>query len=614
MTFDPFVLPFSIGLLVLLIMLGVKFIRWIKALPAEDSKRASQSFFTRKSLKALEEVFLESLIHRSMFRQNKMLGFMHMSFAFGWFMLILIGNIESRVISGAHINPPYYPIFMRFFFHDQRILPFEQILIPGFFRFTMDLFLLLVLSGLVLALFKRVRSKWFGLRKATTQLPLDRIALTTLWFIFPLRFLAESFTAATWHSGSFLTNSMGYFLRDFLPEAPLAYVSWWLYSLSLGVFFVTLPFSRYMHIPAEILLIFLRNYGISTSKELSSFSEIEINSCPRCGVCIDQCQLNSETGNSGVMPLNFLRSLRTKQSDTKAVFDCLVCGRCQEVCPVGIGINAVRTAQRNAETTYSSPDFSYLPHKNIPQTDVLYFAGCMTHLTPSIKKAMVKILDHSGDNYRFMDADGTICCGRPLMLAGKPEEARELMLRNKHEIESSGAKTLVTSCPICLKIFRDEYQLNINIIHHSQYIAQLIEDRKIELSKTEQILTYHDPCELSRGCNITEEAREVLQKTGTLSEIHENRNQSLCCGGSLGSIGLSAHDRKKITQSVLTQFYSTKAEILVTSCPLCKKTFAGESEIPVKDLSEIVSASLLSGISAKKDVEIQKKESYATTV
>ena len=67
--------------------------------------------------------------------------------------------------------------------------------------------------------------------------------------------------------------------------------AWWFYSSCLGIFFVALPFSRYMHIFTEIPLIFLRHYGLRSGEKESSFDHFQIEACSRCGVCIDPCQL-----------------------------------------------------------------------------------------------------------------------------------------------------------------------------------------------------------------------------------------------------------------------------------------------------------------------------------
>ena len=142
MTFDLFVLPFFLGLIALMVMLSVKYTRWIKGFEPADKDLLRKGIFSKKSLNAAGEVFMESLLHRKMFRRNALLGYMHMSFAFGWFLLIVCGNLESRIYSKVHLNPPYYPIFLKFFVADEHILKHELMSIPGVFRLLMDMFLL----------------------------------------------------------------------------------------------------------------------------------------------------------------------------------------------------------------------------------------------------------------------------------------------------------------------------------------------------------------------------------------------------------------------------------------------------------------------------------------
>ena len=66
---------------------------------------------------------------------------------------------------------------------------------------------------------------------------------------------------------------------------------------------------------------------------------------------------------------------------------------------------------------------------------------------------MISLLETAGVNYWFMDEWGGLCCGRPMMLAGHQEQADIMIEKNRKLIVESGAKTLVTSCPICYKVF-----------------------------------------------------------------------------------------------------------------------------------------------------------------
>lgn len=595
MTFDLFVLPFFLGLLFLLVVLFVKYSRWIAMMDASDRIKAGMALFSFGLLKTIKEIFLESFLHRRMYKRNPLLGYMHMSFALGWFLLIVMGNLESRVYSGGHINPPYYPIFLKFFIHDKRVLPFEIFTIPGIFRFTMDLLLLFVLSGLVLALFKRTRSRWFGMKRTTKHNGFDKWAITSLWLIFPMRLLAESLTAGVYQGGGFLTNTLGNILAAFLPEKMLAYPAWWAYSTMLGVFFVTLPWSRFMHIPTEILLIYLRNAGISQGKYPGSFGEIEVRACPRCGVCIDVCQMN-EAGLTGSTAVYFLRSIREKQPDVQLNANCMVCGRCLEACPVGIDTLGLRVGARSVDNNIFVSDFTYLDSqpKVIQYADVVYFAGCMGHLTPGVKNAMLQIFTEAGINYNFLDQDGSICCGRPLKLAGLQEAADKLVAENTGKLLDTHAKILVTSCPICYKTFNNDYELNgMQVMHHSIYMEKLVNEGKISLQAQNLLAVYHDPCELGRGSGIYEQPRNLLAQIAEVADVAEERVNSLCCGGSIGDLSMNATQRNVIRDGALRILCESQPDVLVTACPLCKKTFESANQVEVKDIAELVAESMV---------------------
>jgi Fe-S oxidoreductase len=235
---------------------------------------------------------------------------------------------------------------------------------------------------------------------------------------------------------------------------------------------------------------------------------------------------------------------------------------------------------------------SFLPASNGAKTDLLYFAGCMTHLTPSIIQSMLGIFRKAEINYRFMDEEKTVCCGRPMMLAGKEIQAREMMDNNRQRIEASGAKTLVTSCPICYRVFKEEYNLKINVVHHTTFLLDLIKTGKIPLQSYFHKVAYHDPCDLGRGTNEYTAPRELLGKVSDLVAVDHQNNDSLCCGGSLGMFAMPQSQRDEITKEALKNLLKYSPEIVATGCPLCKKTFSKFSSVDVKDISEIVYESI----------------------
>lgn len=601
LVFNWFVVPFTVGLVFLLVTLAVKYTLWVKNLPAEERAKARKGLFTFKTLAAIREVFMESLLHRKIFKINPLLGYMHASLAFGWFLLILVGNWESRIFYDGHMSPPYVPIFFRFFNPNT-----EGFQYGGFFSFVMDLLLFIVLTGVALAWTKRMYSRLMGMKKTTVLKLGDRMAMASLWFIFPLRFLAESFTSANAGGGNFLTATSGHFFGSFLPTQVLAYPAWWAYSISLGVFFVSVPYSRYMHIPTEVLLIFLRKYGVSEKKELTSFTRVEVSSCSRCGVCLDPCQMAASANMKGVQSVYYLQNVRNNETCDDQSLNCLMCGRCDNICPVGVDIKAIRLAGRKQQALQKEEVYNYIPDISKKKADVVYFAGCMTHLQPSVKKSMVELMNAAGEKFWFMDEEGSVCCGRPMMLSGKETQARELMARNKAAIEASGAKTFVTSCPICYKVFKEEYNLDIEVLHHSQYLLQLVDDKKISVNRQHIKAVYHDPCELGRGSGIYEQPRELLAKTMELTLPAQERENALCCGGSLANVKITSEQRRMITKDAINILTASNPDLLVTGCPACKRTFAQSAPVQVMDIAEVLSKSLV-----RKDyyLEMEVKES-----
>ncbi|HQG63446.1 MAG TPA: (Fe-S)-binding protein, partial [Bacteroidales bacterium] len=222
----------------------------------------------------------------------------------------------------------------------------------------------------------------------------------------------------------------------------------------------------------------------------------------------------------------------------------------------------------------------------------LYYAGCMTHLTPAIKKAMIRILDASGLNYRFLDEAGGVCCGRPLMLAGKDKEARELINFNSGLIRDSGARILVTSCPICYKVFRESYYLEVELMHHTQFIKMLIDEDMLRLRFLRKKVVYHAPCDLGRGSGIYDEPKDVLRHVARLQPTGFDDDDSLCCGGSLGNTRISYRQKNKIAADAASALTKGNPEILATACPLCKKTFTTVTDTRVADIAEIVAEAI----------------------
>lgn len=586
--FDWFVLPFMIGMVFVLGYCVMGVIKVLYQLSMNERKQFMLSLINPMIiLRNIRDVFGDCLFHVKLWKRNRLLGYMHSSIAFGWFMLIVLGHVEVTLFIPQRIHFLYFPVFFNYFVEE-----IESSMIHSAMFFLMDFFLLVVLSGIALAVFKRMHSMVFSMRHTTQPSFVNRIGLYALWSIFPLRFLAESFTAHL-SGGSFLILPVNWLVRQLFGDDPQVLVLWWAYSVALAVFLIVLPFSRYMHIPAELFLIPLRNAGIKLSNARYGFAKVQVLSCPNCGVCIDACPMSADKASIKDSTVYLTRQLRcgNEQRIAEISDKCLLCGKCQAVCQVGVDGAELRIHVRSERKYGISPDYSSINSRNLIGSEgkVLYYSGCMSKLVPTIGKSMTSIFRSAGVDYNWMDQDGGMCCGRPMYMSGRIEESKQIVQKNEDAILAHGAKTLVVSCAICFRMFKEKYNLpGIRIVHYIHYIEELLSSGRIKLDRSDICYVYHDPCELGRGCGMYEEPRKLLGRIAGIAEAEKNREESICCGGSLGSLSLGFSKREKITRASLYNLYTSNADAIATACPLCQATFAKYADRPVWDIAEIV--------------------------
>ena len=596
--FDLFVLPFCIGVLALLVISVVKYWLWISKFDGRQRVVVLRNMLSWKFLPAVWEAVRESLLHWRITKHNVILGYMHRSLAFGWFLLIVVGAVQA-ILACPDGHPFYVAIFFNYFEpRSPKVVPFAQ---APLYAALMDALLLYVLSGLFLAMFKKIWSKPLGMKKTTKHNLTDRVTKAALWSIFPLRLLAEGATSANYHNGGFLVSAVGDLFTAMGFENPVfEYQLWLFYSLALGIFFSLMPFSRYMHIFTEVFLIYFRNLGVTEGHKKTGYSMFEMSACSRCGICIDNCPINRELDISNIQGVYLLQTVRNKDLWHRAeaiANNCMVCGRCSEECPVGVDLATIRRQVRTeSNRSVDNPHgYGYLakvhPFNAIGR--VAYFGGCMSRLTPGITEAMEKIFQAAGQPYWYVDKEQSICCGRPLLQQGFIRQADSLRRKNQEMFAQSGATLLVTSCPICYQSFVKEYNLNIPVMHHTEYIKSLIADGRIKVSKGAQSVTYHDPCELGRGCGIYEPPRTVLKSVATLLPIKEEAGKSLCCGFNLGNTTLGVEQQALIRNAALDNLLAPSPDVVATACPMCKKAFARADRAPVMDVAELVAKQLV---------------------
>lgn len=230
------------------------------------------------------------------------------------------------------------------------------------------------------------------------------------------------------------------------------------------------------------------------------------------------------------------------------------------------------------------------------KSEIGYFIGCVSSYSGragTLVEDFLTIIDKVNEEIQVFSSEEW-CCGNPFLLGGDIESAKQLMKHNVDVIKKRGIKTLVLSCAGCYRVFKNEYPkilgevLPFNVINHSQYLLNLIKEKNIILkSKNNEIVTFKDPCELGRHCDIYEEPRKVLEmvKGIKLVEMKETKENAMCCGA--GGLVKANHPdlAKAICNKLIDQVEETNAEYCINACPSCLNNidqFVKEKKLPIK--------------------------------
>jgi Fe-S oxidoreductase len=368
---------------------------------------------------------------------------------------------------------------------------------------------------------------------------------------------------------------------------------WIAYSVALGGFFIALPRSRYMHILTEIPHILLNKAHVQAFQDKGA-TEFQLHACSSCGICLNSCQMTNYERYQG-QNYYFIRKIReANETCMDSTMNCLMCGRCAKDCPVQVDTLALRMNERIMLNDNINYDFSYNDFREYKTTPsrIVFFGGCMTHLTPGIISSMKKIFDFYGEDYVMVDETENICCGRPVYLSGQKQAYYEIVKQTRERILACQPKLIVTSCPICLNSFRNYYFFPVPVIHHTQYLESIIKQGSLLPERSELKTIYHDPCELGRALGIYREPRFVLRHIVKLQNHIYKKNDGLCCGGSVADLEMDFADKQNIATDAVRQLIQPDTRLLATSCPLCKITFKASNIIPVRDIAEIYAESL----------------------
>lgn len=242
--------------------------------------------------------------------------------------------------------------------------------------------------------------------------------------------------------------------------------------------------------------------------------------------------------------------------------------------------------------------------------DILFWVGCAgsyDQRAQKITKAFADILTKTGISFAVLGKE-EMCTGDPARRAGNEFMFQMMAYQNIQVLNNYGVKKIVTTCPHCFNIFKNEYPDlggTYDVMHHSSFLQQLINDGKIIMKEGGTFkgkkITYHDSCYLGRANNIYEAPRKVLEVLDAeLYEMKRCRSNGFCCGAG-GAQMFKEEEKgiKRINTERTEEAVATGAAIIAAACPFCNtmltdgiKTVEKEDTVQVMDIAELVAMSL----------------------
>ncbi|MEE8397514.1 MAG: (Fe-S)-binding protein [Desulfobacterales bacterium] len=387
----------------------------------------------------------------------------------------------------------------------------------------------------------------------------------------------------------------------------------------------------------------------------SFLQRLQLDACTNCRLCTEVCPaaLASQDGQlSAAYRLHHLRSILEKrgglkkklfglkapsdaqlQAFSETVFRCALCGNCQAVCPVGIGLKELWLtlrqdlvtcgtypeqldlilshieeshnvfAENNEERADWVEDLQDVPEHGLirDQAEVVYFTGCVASFFPLAQKIPTDL----AAIFSAADVDFTLlgqeewCCGFPLLGAGHGDALQPIIDHNLSAVQDKGASQVVFACPGCYYMWQNHYPRGPEICHSTEFLLDLIEKQRLKMKAVPLRVTYHDPCDLGRASQVFEAPRKIIRSIPgvTLIELERNREACLCCGGGGNMEMIDADLMANIAEKKVDDIIATGAEAVVTACQQCVRTMTGhvrKNKLPIEvmDITALVHRAL----------------------
>jgi heterodisulfide reductase subunit D len=362
-------------------------------------------------------------------------------------------------------------------------------------------------------------------------------------------------------------------------------------------------------------------------------SLMQYDACTRCGECDNWCPtLDAMKKDMNISPRDKISrwrdfmgksyGLRAKLFGAKAIpeeniqdfndhlFHCTTCGACGSVCPAGLNTIEMWEATRQQLVLRGNGPYGkqslfpkligemhnpYMKDQKerldwIPddveiaeESDIAYFTGCTAGFNQQVLAVSTARVLNKLDVPFVMLGEDEWCCGSALIRTGQPhigDTPRQAAIHNVEALEAKGVKKVLFACAGCFRAATIDWphlmgrKPNFEVVHLSDYLAELIEQGKIKWEGTlDKTVTYHDPCHLGRHVGVFEGPRKVLQSMPGVKFVEMERNRDLqrCCGAG-GGVKAGIPDLAlEVASGRVKDAIDVKADILASACPFCRR-------------------------------------------
>lgn len=252
------------------------------------------------------------------------------------------------------------------------------------------------------------------------------------------------------------------------------------------------------------------------------------------------------------------------------------------------------------------PTFKELSEKGI-DPEILFWVGCagsFDERAKKITKSFVNLLNKANVSFGVLGTEES-CTGDPAKRAGNEFLFQMQAVSNIKILNSYNIKKIVTTCPHCFNIIKNEYPSlggKYDVIHHTQLLDILIEDGRIKVSSDSfkgKKITFHDPCYLGRANKVYNAPRKLIDSVrADLKEMKSCKEKALCCGaGGAQMFKESEKGNQEINIKRTKEAINTSAKIIASGCPFCNTMLSDglknqdEQSVKVLDIAEIIDQS-----------------------